>query len=62
LVLIGGLATDDPEGQEVHREVERKAKDLEDTHIIVDAPDILLTLSRESRMPYCKCPSEKDLG
>ncbi len=56
------MATDDPEGQEVHREVERKAKDLEDTHIIVDAPDILLTLSRESRMPYCKCPSEKDLG
>ncbi|KXA98661.1 hypothetical protein AKJ39_01310 [candidate division MSBL1 archaeon SCGC-AAA259J03] len=42
LAMIGGIATDDPEGQEVHRNIEREAEDMEDVHVIVDAPDIFV--------------------
>ena len=42
LVMVGGMASDDPEGQEVYREVEKEAEGLEDVNLIVDAPDILV--------------------
>lgn len=42
LVMIGGIATDDPEGPKVYREVEKEAEGLEDVNLIVDAPDILV--------------------
>lgn len=41
-VMVGGMATDDPEGQKVYRGVEEKAKGMEDVNLIVDAPDILV--------------------
>lgn len=42
LALVGGIATDDPEGQQVHRNIEREAREQDDAHVIVDAPDILV--------------------
>ncbi|MFP4116252.1 MAG: glycosyltransferase [Candidatus Aenigmatarchaeota archaeon] len=42
LAMVGGMASDDPEGQEVFREVKKAAEGLEDVNLIVDAPDILV--------------------
>ncbi len=42
LVLIGSMATDDPEGQEVYDRVRRKVNGMEDVNIIVDAHDIMV--------------------
>lgn len=42
LVMVGGIATDDPEGQKVYRKVEKEAEGMEDVNLIVDAPDILV--------------------
>ncbi len=40
LVLLGSMATDDPEGQEIYDEVTRLTDDLDDVRIVVDARDI----------------------
>ncbi|KXA97887.1 glycosyl transferase family 1 [candidate division MSBL1 archaeon SCGC-AAA259J03] len=42
LVLIGSMATDDPEGQEVYDRVRREVNGMEDVHIIADAHDIMV--------------------
>lgn len=44
LILIGSMATDDPEGQKVYDKVRRKANGKEDVHLIVDAHDILVNV------------------
>jgi trehalose synthase len=38
LVLVGGIATDDPEGEEVFKEVKKKARGEDDIHIIILPP------------------------
>lgn len=42
LVLVGSMATDDPEGQEVYDKVRRKENGMEDVNLIVDAHDIFV--------------------
>ncbi|MFP4005774.1 MAG: glycosyltransferase [Candidatus Hadarchaeia archaeon] len=42
LALVGSMATDDPEGQEVYDEVRRKANGMKDVNLIVDAHDIFV--------------------
>lgn len=42
LVLIGSMATDDPEGQEVYDRVRRKANGMDDITLIADAHDIVV--------------------
>lgn len=42
LVMIGSMATDDPEGQAVYDRVRRKANGKEDMTLIVDAHDIMV--------------------
>lgn len=42
LVLLGSMATDDPEGQEVYDRISKKASGMEDVTLIVDAPDTLV--------------------
>jgi trehalose synthase len=41
LLLVGSMATDDPEGQEMVEEIEKKVADIEDVHVVIDAPDIV---------------------
>ena len=38
LIIAGGLAADDPEGQEVHQEISRMVKEERDAHILVLPP------------------------
>jgi trehalose synthase len=45
LVLVGGTATDDPEGDAVHREVLAAAGDTPDVHVIVLPPDAHRTIN-----------------
>ena len=40
LVLLGSMATDDPEGQEIYDQIARLTSDLEDVKVVVDARDI----------------------
>jgi trehalose synthase len=40
LVLAGGMATDDPEGIEVFKEVEDKSKDDRDIHLLISISDL----------------------
>lgn len=42
LVMIGSMATDDPEGQAVYDRIRRKANGEEDITLIVDAHDIMV--------------------
>jgi len=42
LVMLGSLATDDPEGQEVYERVRKKANGMEDVTLILDAHDIMV--------------------
>lgn len=42
LVLVGSMATDDPEGQKVFEEVRREANGMEDVTLAVDAHDVLV--------------------
>ncbi len=41
LLLVGSMATDDPEGQEMVEEIEKKVADIKDVHVVIDAPDIV---------------------
>lgn len=49
LVLAGGGATDDPEGEAVLREVEEAAKNDSDIHILMLPPDAHLTINALQR-------------
>lgn len=42
LVLLGSMATDDPEGQMVYDQISKKANGIEDITIVADARDILV--------------------
>lgn len=49
LVLVGSMATDDPEGQEVYDRIRRKANGMDDITLIADAHDIVVnTIQRTS--------------
>ena len=49
LVLAGGGATDDPEGEEVLREVRESAGDDPDIHILLLPPDAHVTINALQR-------------
>ena len=40
LVLMGSMATDDPEGQDIFENVEKNVGDDKDVHLVMNAPDI----------------------
>lgn len=40
LVLMGSMATDDPEGQDIFENVEKTVEDDKDVHLVMNAPDI----------------------
>ncbi len=42
LILVGSMATDDPEGQQVFERLERIVEEKTDIHLIMDAPDIVI--------------------
>ncbi|MFO8109388.1 MAG: glycosyltransferase [Thermoplasmata archaeon] len=42
LVLVGGMATDDPEGEIIYRQLREEIKEMEDVILLLDAPDILV--------------------
>jgi trehalose synthase len=49
LVLAGGMADDDPEGQEVYEEIEGETADDPDVHLLTNQPDTTINfLQRES--------------
>ncbi len=49
LVLAGGMATDDPEGEIVYNEVKRAVGDDKDIHILMLPPDANLTINALQR-------------
>jgi trehalose synthase len=49
LVLVGSMASDDPEGQVILEDLEKKVENEKDIHLIINASDILINaLQRES--------------
>ncbi len=48
LVLVGSMATDDPEGQRVYDRLRREADGMDDVTIIVDAHDIMVNSIQRS--------------
>jgi trehalose synthase len=42
LVLVGSMASDDPEGQEIFEELEKIVQQEKDVHLIINAPDIVI--------------------
>jgi trehalose synthase len=42
LILVGSMATDDPEGQEVFEQIEKIVEKEKDIHLIINAPDIVI--------------------
>ena len=42
LILVGSMATDDPEGQEVFENLEKMVEKEQDIHLIMNAPDIVI--------------------
>ena len=48
LVLMGSMATDDPEGQEIYKQVERAVGEDKDIHLIMNAPDIAVNALQRS--------------
>ncbi len=42
LVLVGSMATDDPEGQDMVEELEREISNKKDIHLLINAPDIVI--------------------
>ncbi len=48
LVMVGGMASDDPEGQEVYRQIEEMAEDVEDVNLLVDVPDVMVNVVQRS--------------
>ncbi|MBN2602990.1 MAG: glycosyltransferase [Candidatus Thermoplasmatota archaeon] len=48
LVLMGSMAADDPEGQEIFRQVERAVGEDKDIHLIMNAPDIAVNALQRS--------------
>ena len=49
LLLVGSMATDDPEGQEVFEKIEKRIENKNDIHLIIDASDIVVNaIQRQS--------------
>ena len=42
LILVGSMATDDPEGQQVFEQLEKIVQKEKDIHLIINAPDIVI--------------------
>lgn len=42
LILVGSMATDDPEGQQIFERLEKSVEDEKDIHLIMNAPDIVI--------------------
>jgi len=40
LVMVGNMATDDPDGQEMYDQMMKKVEDLPDVHILLNSTDI----------------------
>ncbi len=59
LLLVGSMATDDPEGQEVFEKIEKRIENKKDIHLIIDAPDIVVNaIQRESSVVVQKSLKE----
>lgn len=59
LVLVGSMATDDPEGQEIFEKLEHTVQGEKDIHLIINASDIVINaLQRESAVVIQKSLKE----
>ncbi len=59
LLLVGSMATDDPEGQEVFEKIEKRIENKKDIHLIIDAPDIVVNaIQQESSVVVQKSLKE----
>ncbi|MEF8879363.1 MAG: glycosyltransferase [Candidatus Thermoplasmatota archaeon] len=59
LVLVGSMATDDPEGQETFEKLEKSVEDEKDIHLLIDAPDIVINaLQRKAEVVVQKSLKE----
>jgi trehalose synthase len=59
LVLVGSMATDDPEGQEIFEKLEETVKGEKDVHLIINASDIVINaLQRASSVVIQKSLKE----
>ena len=59
LVLVGSMATDDPEGQEIFENLEETLHEEKDVHLIINASDIVInTLQRASSVVIQKSLKE----
>lgn len=59
LLLVGSMATDDPEGQEVFEKIEKRIENKKDILLIIDAPDIVVNaIQQESSVVVQKSLKE----
>ena len=59
LVLAGSLATDDPEGQGMMEQLEKRIQNQRDIHLVMNAPDIVInSLQRQSALVLQKSLKE----
>jgi len=59
LVLVGSMATDDPEGQDIFENLEKTVEDEKDVHLIINASDIVINaLQRASSVVIQKSLKE----
>ncbi len=59
LILVGSMATDDPEGQDIFEQLEKTVENEPDIHLMINAPDIVInTLQRESAVVIQKSLKE----
>ncbi len=42
LIMVGSMATDDPEGQEIFENIEETVRDEKDIHLLINASDIVI--------------------
>ncbi len=59
LVLVGSMASDDPEGQEIFENLEKLVQEGKDIHLLINAPDIVINaLQRASSVVIQKSLKE----
>jgi len=59
LVLVGSMASDDPEGQEIFENLEKIVQEGKDIHLLINAPDIVINaLQRTSSVVIQKSLKE----
>jgi trehalose synthase len=59
LILVGSMATDDPEGQEIFENLEEIVRDEKDIHLLINASDIVINaLQREAAVVIQKSLKE----